>query len=95
MLTIISNTVSTIIIFYLKHCKIIDSIVRMNKKLYNCVMKTLHKGISTCNSNLFTHNIFTINGIHRMLVIQWALVYPTTFVPHEMCRIKQELDTSG
>ena len=28
-------------------------------------------------------------------IIQWAVVYPTTFVPHKMCRINQALDKSG
>ena len=27
--------------------------------------------------------------------IQWALVYPTTSVPHEVCQINQMLDEPG
>ena len=39
----------------------------------------------------------TSHVIHlsQMKFVQWALVYPTTFVPHKVCQINQVLDKSG
>ena len=43
------------------------------------------------HSGRFRYTYYTYIYIY----IQWALVYPTMFVPHKKCRINQVLNKSG
>ena len=51
---------------------------------------------SACISNSqFAVNVFfnlETEPQFKLKIIQWALVYPTMFVPYEMCWINQVLD---